>query len=50
MAGVAVAWLVMTDWRRAATVRDVAFAAAALAASASHYLYLLRMSAVGGYR
>jgi hypothetical protein len=44
-----VVWIVASDWRRALRLRNVAFAVGAALVGAAQYLYLLRMSAVGGY-
>jgi hypothetical protein len=45
----AVAWIVLSDRRRALTARNVAFTAGAVVLGASQYLYLLYMYRVGGY-
>ena len=45
----AVAWIVLSDRRRALTRTNVAFVAGAVVLAASQYLYLLYMDRVGGY-
>jgi hypothetical protein len=45
----AVAWIVLSDRRRALTRANVAFAAGAALAAAAQYLYLVYMDRVGGY-
>ena len=44
-----IVWLVWSDRRRALTVRNGVVVGAAVVASASQYLYLMRLSDVGGY-
>ncbi|HEY8545135.1 MAG TPA: DUF2723 domain-containing protein [Acidimicrobiales bacterium] len=44
-----IAWLVWNDRHRALTARNVAFVVAAALVGAAQYLYLLRLSDVGGY-
>jgi hypothetical protein len=45
----AVAWIVLSDRRRALTRGNVAFVAGAVVVGAAQYLYLLHMDRVGGY-
>ena len=45
----AVAWIVVSDRRRALTRTNVAFVAGAVVVGAAQYLYLLYMDRVGGY-
>ncbi|HEV7759961.1 MAG TPA: DUF2723 domain-containing protein [Acidimicrobiales bacterium] len=45
----AVAWIVLSDRRRALTRGNVAFVAGAVVVGAAQYLYLLYMDRVGGY-
>jgi hypothetical protein len=44
-----IVWLVWSQRRRAVTLRNAAFVAAAIALSASQYLYLLHLSKTGTY-